>query len=307
MRRFAKLPVLVLAGMLACCAVLFAVGCGGGEGGSGSGGGAGNSPSAPSSSPMPAGPQKPGTSDAPDTPTPSVSDPKDGTWQLAYATDASGYAYSLTAAELAQVTLAVDGSAGTFTYMGEAPFTGTFQRWPEDDGKYTAEAWTGEVYRLRQEGSFWELVFATPKDGSEPFWYVEVGPNGDQDCLYLTRAGSAEAKDGAWHLVMATDANGGLYDLTQVGADSVRLVVSGTMATFFYFDEDPFNGTLVRWPDDDAKYSSEAFTGECYRLRQPQSHWELAFITPKDGSAPFWYLEVGQTGQQDCLYLGSIG
>ena len=301
--RFAKMLVLTLAGVFAACAVLLAAGCGGGDGGSDDG----NAPSAPTSSPTPVGPQTPQTPDAPDAPTPSAPDPKDGTWQLAYATDASGYAYSLTSSELAQVTLVVDGSAGTFTPSGQAPFTGTFQRWPEDDGAYTAEAWTGEVYRLRQEGIFWELVFATPKDGSEPFWYVEVGPNGDQDCWYLTREGSAESKDGAWRLIMATDAAGGIYDLTQVGQDAVRLVVSGTMATFFYFDEDPFNGTLVRWPDDDAKYSSDGFTGECYRLRQPQSHWELAFITPKDGSAPFWYLEVGPTGQQDCLYLGSIG
>ena len=33
----------------------------------------------------------------------------------------------------------------------------------------------------------------------------------------------------------------------------------------------------------------------------------VPFLTPKDGSASYWYVEVGPAGQQDCLSLGKIG
>lgn len=109
---------------------------------------------------------------------------------------------------------------------------------------------------------------------------------------------------GTWKLDYAHDYNGNEYDIASIGADSVVLVVtSETKATFYYFDDDPFEGTLSRDSSQDSHYSADEFSAKCYDLTGADgSYWEFAFITPSDGT-PFFYLEVGPSGDYDSLYL----
>ena len=111
---------------------------------------------------------------------------------------------------------------------------------------------------------------------------------------------------GTWKLDYAHDYDGNEYDIAAIGSDSVVLVVtSDTAATFYYFDDDAFAGTLSRDSSQDSYYSVDGFTAKCYDLTGSDgSYWEFAYITPDDGSSdPFFYLEVGPDGDYDSLYL----
>ena len=121
--------------------------------------------------------------------------------------------------------------------------------------------------------------------------------------------GSSSSKSelvGTWKLDYAHDYDGNEYDIAAIGSDSVVLVVtSDTAATFYYFDDDAFAGTLSRDSSQDSYYSVDGFTAKCYDLTGSDgSYWEFAYITPDDGSSdPFFYLEVGPDGDYDSLYL----
>ena len=120
-----------------------------------------------------------------------------------------------------------------------------------------------------------------------------------------TPAPSQPAYVGTWVLDYAHEkSTGDVYDLTKI-TGTVKLVVdSATHGTFYYFDDDPYAGTLERYAEQDSKYAANGYTSEAYKLKGSDgSYWELAFITPQDGADSFWYLEVGKTGQEDCLYL----
>lgn len=110
---------------------------------------------------------------------------------------------------------------------------------------------------------------------------------------------------GTWKLDYAHDYSGTAYDIQSIGSDSVVLVVSSeTKATFYYFDDDPFEGTLSRDTSMDSYYSATDYPAQCYDLTSSDGdYWEFAFIQPADGSSPFFYLEVGSSNDYDSLYL----
>ena len=110
---------------------------------------------------------------------------------------------------------------------------------------------------------------------------------------------------GTWTLDYAHEkSSGSAYDLSKISGTVKLVVEDATNATFYYFDDDPWVGTLERATDGDSKYAASGYTSECYHLvGQEGRYWEFAFITPQDGADPFWYLEVGSTGNEDCLYL----
>lgn len=118
-------------------------------------------------------------------------------------------------------------------------------------------------------------------------------------------SGSKSAMVGTWKLAAAFDYSGSAYDISAIGSDSVVLkVTSETEATFYYFDDDPYPGTLSHDSSRDGYYSSDNFEAKAYRLTGSDGkYWEFAFVTPKDGSDPFWYLEVGPSNDYDSIYL----
>ena len=116
---------------------------------------------------------------------------------------------------------------------------------------------------------------------------------------------STPAYVGTWVLDYAHEkATGEEYDLSRVSG-TVKLVIdSATSGTFYYFDRDPWVGTLERDSSLDSKYAASGYTCDAYKLvGENDRYWEFAFITPQDGADPFWYLEVGESGDEDCLYL----
>ena len=110
---------------------------------------------------------------------------------------------------------------------------------------------------------------------------------------------------GTWKLDYAHDFYGNAYDISQIGSDKVVLkVTSETKATFYYFDDDPFSGTMERYAAGDSEYASDGYTSKCYHLvGSDGSYWEFAYVVPDDSSSePFFYLEVGAS-QPDSIYL----
>ena len=108
---------------------------------------------------------------------------------------------------------------------------------------------------------------------------------------------------GTWKLAEAYDYWGSAYDVSDLADKVVLVVESETKATFYYFDDDPYPGTLVRDSSIDDAYAADGFTAKGYDLQgSDNSYWELAFITSNSDGTSFWYLEVGSTAP-DCLYL----
>ena len=116
------------------------------------------------------------------------------------------------------------------------------------------------------------------------------------------------SKVGTWELSYATDIYGSAYDIASIGPENVRLVVtSETTATFYYFDDDPFSGSLDRSPDDDADFATDGYEVQAYRLRDGSgSAWLMAFVIPDDGSDCFFYLELYDDGSEDHLFLDRV-
>ena len=320
MKNTKKWLVLVLAGMLAACAVVLSTGCFG-IGGSGS-----KTPTVPDTpSTTPSAPDTPSTPSTPSTPAPATSDnPKEGRWQLSYATDTSGKAYDLSQSVMESVVLEISGSKGTFYYMDRDPFSGTLERYSDRDSYYASDGYKVEAYKLMGESSYWEFAFITPKDGGDAFWYLEIGSSGNEDCLFLSKVGSSgsgsgsgsggsgsgtkpsatDAKVGTWTLSYATEADGSEIKLSDATKQSVKLVVSADgSAVFYYLDDEPFHGTLVRYSDRDSHYASTNYDVQAYKLSSGDgSYWEFAFVQAKDGSSSFWYLEIGKDSVQS-LFL----
>lgn len=110
---------------------------------------------------------------------------------------------------------------------------------------------------------------------------------------------------GTWVLDYAHEkSSGNVYDLSKIQG-TVKLVIdSATSGTFYYFDDDPYSGTLERDSSLDSQFAASGYTTDAYKLRGADGkYWLFAFVTPQDGGDAFWYLEVGKTGQEDCLYL----
>ena len=321
MKRFAKWAALALAGVLCMCAVALSTGCFGmggdsnksgdnggtattdnggtattdnGSGGSGYGGYGNGSASEPAQTPS--------------TPSPQKTFSALGTWKLAYILDGStGKEVSVTQAVKDSIYLIVQEATATLYFRDEAPFSGTLVRNEERDAHYAKIGDTAKAYKLQGSSSYWEIVFVTKGDSA--FWFIEIGGDDKTQHLYLTQepvaAPAVDAKVGLWTLHDAVDSQGNAYKLTTTQQESVRLDVKadGT-ATFYYMDNDPFQGTLEHYADGDAQFTTKDYKGECYHLVGPTgSYWELAFIQKKDGSSCFWYLEVGAEGNQDSLFL----
>ena len=310
MKTFKKWFVLALAGVLAAFAVAVCSGCFGfgGTSGGGSGSGGGTS-SGGSTVTTPDTGNGGGTATAPSTGKDEAVSAL-GTWKLSKATDARGNALSITQATKDSIYLVVESASATLYFMDDDPFSGPLVRYEERDSHYASLGTSAKAYKLQGSSSYWELAFIT--SGSTGFWYLEVGDANDPECLYLTKTDSAApAKDvdpkvGTWTLASAIAADGSSYNLTDETKQQVKLVVkSDGTATFYYFDNDPFNGTLKRDKDGDAGYATSTYDAECYHLTAAGggSYWEIAFITKKDGSTCFWYLEVGEAGKADSLFL----
>ena len=124
-------------------------------------------------------------------------------------------------------------------------------------------------------------------------------------CFGAGGSGGSKAYQGEWVHDSTVGIEG--YDLTWITADTVRLdVTSATEATFYFFDDDPYTGTLTRAKDADANYATDGFKTEVYRLQSPSDsqYWELVFVTPnKDKNAGFWYLHTGSGVDSYDVYL----
>ena len=353
MRTARKIIGLVLAGALAACLALGLGGCFGfgsfGQSGSGSGsgtsdgsGGAGSGSGGGAGSALPdyrggdkgsgaegsgSGSGSGGASGSSGSSGQAGTSPV-GTWIMSEAVDFFGNAYDVEEVGPENVMLMVtDGSTATFLYFDDEPFKGQLVRDSSGDDYYSDAKHRGQCYHLTDaDGAYWELAFITALDGSDAFWYLEVGPEDEYDSIYLDRtdasvpgAGSAtggfpsgSADDsrglvGTWVLDYAHDFDGDPYDISDLG-DAVKLVISSeTTATFHYFDDEPFKGELMRAPEGDEYYANDGYTVECYQLKGGDgSYWEFAYVVPDDGSEPFFYLEVGGNDDYDSLYLSKV-
>ena len=82
------------------------------------------------------------------------------------------------------------------------------------------------------------------------------------------------------------------------------LVPSADVAVFYFQDQAPYVGALVRATSRDDYYAATGYKSEAYKLVGKDGYyWELAFITPKSGDAAFWYLEAGNPGDICQYYL----
>ena len=335
-----KSLALILAGVLVACASLVGAGCLGNGGGfagssydessdgdsggsaisgysgSGSYGGSGYSGSRGSGESSDSGSSAP-ESTAPEATAPEAPAPSEpttsalvGTWELTYAHDLAGEAYDLTKIG-GSVKLVVESNlGGVFYYFDDEPFYGTLYRSTERDSYYATDGYDTKCYQLvGGDGSRWEFAFCTDLSDNSTFWYLEVGPEDDYDSLYLERtSGDGNVGDSTGTTPMSTspfeDMNGEAYDLDEL-EDAVLLVIkSEDDATFYYFDDDPFSGKLVRDPSGDPYYATSGYITECYHLTNSEGrYWEFCFVTDLDDDSTFWYLEVGPEDDYDCLYL----
>lgn len=111
---------------------------------------------------------------------------------------------------------------------------------------------------------------------------------------------------GTWKLVLATDAQGNTYPLTQGSYDATYLVVEDeSTAIFHYMDDDPFPGTLVRRDDQDGNYAIDGYTCSVYWLKGNGIFWELVFVEGKGVS--FWYIDLTMFHEKDRLFLTKNG
>ncbi len=110
---------------------------------------------------------------------------------------------------------------------------------------------------------------------------------------------------GTWYLSAAYDSDGNQYDLTDVSADRVMLVVTDeTTATFYYFDDDAFEGTLSRDEDRDDYYAVDGFTVATYDLTDEDgSYWEFCYVVSEDEDSVFIYIEIGSSDDMETIYL----
>lgn len=117
-------------------------------------------------------------------------------------------------------------------------------------------------------------------------------------------SGSDASIEGTWKLSYAEDYYGDPYDIEGM-EDQVVLVVKGSnKATFYYFDDDPFTGTMKRDASGDDYYATNGYTTQCYHLVNSDGQWwEFCFVIPEDGSDAFFYLEVGPEDDYDAIYL----
>lgn len=110
---------------------------------------------------------------------------------------------------------------------------------------------------------------------------------------------------GTWTLEAAYDYSGDEYDISSFTSQVSLVVTSMDSATFNYFDDDPFTGTLERATDQDSYYAAEGYTVQAYNLiGSDGSYWEFAYVVPDDSTASaFVYLEVGESTDYDSIYL----
>ena len=115
----------------------------------------------------------------------------------------------------------------------------------------------------------------------------------------------SKAYEGLWTHDSTVGIEG--YDMSWVAADEVRLdVASATEATFYFFDDAPYTGTLTRVKDADAEYATDGFKTEVYWLQSTtdSQYWELVFVTPnKDKNGGFWYVHTGSGSSSYDVYL----
>ena len=317
-----KIARLALAGALVACMALCFAGCFGTGGSNGGSGGSSDGNGGGSSSGYSYG-NGGSTSDGTDSngggvPSGTTQDTsKVGTWELSYATDVNGSAYDIDAIGADSVRLVVTSdTTATFYYFDDDPFSGSLDRSTADDATFATEGYEVQAYRLRDgSGSAWVLAFIIPDDGSACFFYLELYGDSSEDHLFLQKvsssttvtpspskpAASADPKVGTWVIDAAEDANGNWYDDAVIAAAVVELVVNadGT-ATFQYFDNDPFSGTLEA-------QGSETGTSAVYTdydlVDSSGSYWALTFVEPTNGNDNYWYVEVGAEGEEDVLYL----
>ena len=110
--------------------------------------------------------------------------------------------------------------------------------------------------------------------------------------------------EGTWKLSYAEDYYGNPYDTSEMTDEIVLEVKSSKKATFYYFDDDPFPGTLSRDASGDSYYATDGYTTLCYHLTNSDGRWwEFCFVVPDDGGDAFWYLEVGPEDDYDAIYL----
>ena len=305
MKNRKKTLALLLAGLMATVALLGVAGCAGTD----------DKPAAPDPTPAPSPAPAP---DPEPTPAAASASPLVGTWPLLYAHDFAGNQYNL--GDVVSMSLEVtDESTATFKFGSEAPYAGTLSRRAADDATYAVDGFDVKVYQL-DDGSHevWVLVYVTPKDGSAPFWYVQLWGGTTPSHFYLCKdqtnvSGLREyvlshcQMVGTWRLSEAISEDGTKYDLSDTAKDSVRLEVTTPVdGTFHYFDDDPYTGKFS-YQEDDATYATESFIAYTYRLEgSDNSYWEMAFVTPEeDTSYSFWVIKVGSE-HPDTLYLSRV-
>ena len=115
---------------------------------------------------------------------------------------------------------------------------------------------------------------------------------------------SGASLEGTWKLSYAEDYYGNPYDTDEMTDEIILEVKSSKKATFYYFDDDPFSGTLSRDASGDSYYATDGYATLCYHLTNSDGRWwEFCFVVPDDGSDAFWYLEVGPEDDYDAIYL----
>ncbi len=243
-----------------------------------------------------------------------------GTWSLTYAQDSSGAAYDLGQLDGTVQLVVTSASDAVLYYFGETPYSGTLIRMPEYDYYFTTEDYLGYAYALDgSDGTYWDVALITSEDGSFAFWHLAVGRAGSQDLLALgSKTSSTDtpgvsvdtavpADDivGTWTIVAAYDEQGEAYDLNSLPADAVVLDIrTETRATFYYFDNAPFSGTLSRDASLDAYYATDGYNARCYLLTdQNGDFWEFAYLKSYDTDDAFFYLELGAEDRHERIYL----
>lgn len=117
----------------------------------------------------------------------SKSDDKLGTWVLAYAQDYYGQEISVSQSVMNSVYLVVESSTkATFYFMDDDPFPGTLERYADRDDYYAQDGYKVQAYKLKGSDGYWEFAFVIPQDGSDSFWYLEIGKDAPES-LFLEK------------------------------------------------------------------------------------------------------------------------
>ena len=209
----------------------------------------------------------------------------------------------------------LSADAAVFYFYDNDPYPGTLSHDSSRDAYYSSDGFESQAYRLTgSDGEYWEFAFVTPKDGGDPFWYLEVGPSDSYKCLYLAKESSSGTNAtpstdasrflGVWTLVKATDYRGSAYDLGRIQGTVSLTIRSADNVAFYYFDGEPYQGSLVRYSSRDSYYQYVSPNAEAYKLVGADgSYWELAFVWGGSTSNSYWYLEVGEEATADRLFL----